>query len=137
MLAPPRLRVFLTGASDKGIPVGVVRGGMAREVFSTALGGVDVAVGESLLFQPVAVHVLNGEVESAHVACEGIFGIGLDGVGDDAPLNPVGVGSGCSGELVGAEGECFIEAADPAVDGEVGGGQAGVQVEAVPPLAVG
>lgn len=137
MLAPPRLGVFLTHASQEGIPVGVVRHGMAREMFSSALGGVDISVGESLLFEPVAVHVLNGEVEPTNVAHKGIFGIRFDGVGDDAPLNPVGVGGGGSRELVGTEGERFVESADSAVDGEVGGGQARVQVEAVPRFAVG
>ncbi len=114
VLAPPRLGLFLADSVQERVPIGVIRDGVPREMFSSALGGVDVSIGESLLFEPVAVHVLNGEVESAHVACEWVVGIGLDGVGDDAPMDPVGVGGGGSCELVGSEGEGFVEAADAA-----------------------
>ena len=121
VFAPPCFGVVLSHPVQERVPVRMVGCGTSGEMFPAALRGVDISIGQLQFLEPISVEVLDGEVEALKISGELIFWVGLRGRGDDAPLDPVRVGGGHSGQLIRTEGEGFVESSDAAMDGEVGG----------------
>lgn len=108
----------------------------AGQMFPAALNAVDVTVGQAALAQERAVHVLDGEVKPAQIAGvligERAFVRGID----HAELNPMTVGRGHAGQLKCAKGKRFVQPRDAGVNRQVGRGESGVEIEAVPGVRV-
>lgn len=99
-------------------------------MFGAAIDAVDVAIGQIVFAEEIAVLILDHEVEAPEIGVELIGGAFRRRI-YDAEMDPERVGAGNASELVGAIGEGFIHAGHAAIDLGPGAG-AGVEIEAVP-----
>ena len=132
ILAPPILG-FAVRAAAKLVPFApCVAGVAAGDVLDAVLVGDGDSVGPAVVFEPRAVGVFDGLVEAPKVAV--VLGLALLFLGgDDAEVDGLAVGCGEAGELVGAEGNRFVEPGHAAVFLHPRGGAA-VHGKAVPAL---